>query len=218
MAAHEIGDCLHAINRAAEFVLDVADHRRHRGAVERAGWLMRQIDLRRATRLVADDAGGLVHRLVDDARHLRLALDIGFGRGHDEEGEFSADHVGRFEDRMDVGVAQGELGVGRRGEISRHAALFTSGAFAQRVDGSRMRQHDHLAAQPIVLAENFLRLQLQQLHLRRGQRRHRDTVARLEVGDGTLVRPIAQEDERQRCDAGNGEDLRRRVLGFFPCR
>src|SRR5580700_1363456 len=59
VAAHEIGKSLHAVDRAAELVLDLAQHRFDEGGAERHRRLMGQVDLRGAARIAADDARGV---------------------------------------------------------------------------------------------------------------------------------------------------------------
>src|ERR1700742_4031289 len=77
-ALQEFGHRLYAVNRAAELVLDVAYHRGCRGAGQRAGGLVGEEDLRRAARIVTDDARRFVDRGGDNAGDLRLPLEGGF--------------------------------------------------------------------------------------------------------------------------------------------
>src|SRR5690349_16498802 len=59
---HEIGGRLNTVNGTAELILDVADDCFHRGAIERRGGFMGEIDLRRPFGIVADDARRFVDR------------------------------------------------------------------------------------------------------------------------------------------------------------
>lgn len=78
------------------------------------------------------------------------------------------------------------------------ASGYRTGTGEQRRERITRRKHDHLAAQPIILAECLLRLHLQKIHLRRGQRRHGDTVRGAQIGDSAHIRTIAQQHDRQR--------------------
>jgi hypothetical protein len=83
-------------------------------------------------------------------------------------------------------------------------------------DRIRVRQDDDLAAQPIVLAKDFLRLHLQQVELGRGSARDSNAVGGAEIRQRVDLRPVGQKHRGQRGDAGNGEYLPRRALRLLP--
>src|SRR5262249_24577523 len=85
VAVHEISSGLDAIDRPAEFVLHLANDRLHGRAVECAGWLVVQIDLRRAFRIVMNEPRRFVDRLADDFCDPRLGLDVGTPCAEDQE-------------------------------------------------------------------------------------------------------------------------------------
>ncbi len=72
---------------------------------------MGEIDLRSAARVIVDDAGGFIHRLLDHFQVRAGGVDMGLGGAENEEGELTAHHIGRIEHGMDLGIAQRELGI-----------------------------------------------------------------------------------------------------------
>ena len=80
-----------------------------------------------------------------------------------------------------------------------------------------MCHDDDLAAQLVVLAEDFLRQHFQEIQLRRRRSRNGDAIGRAEVGKGAQFRPIGEQHRRQCGQAGNRHDLLRRILCLLPC-
>ena len=113
---------------------------------------------------------------------------------------------------MNTPVGKRDLRIGCGREIARYPIR------ARKEGGHRVGvgSYDDLVPEPIVLAENLFRLHLQQIHLRRGRRRHGDAVGRPEIRDRPHVRLIGQKHQRQRGDTGHGNNLPRRPTRLLP--